>query len=195
MVVQRTINILKLQRLLSAFSSTTVTSELEFAKQCASLYHKALPLGANLVATDLQPADDLAVLAASALINAHHISLQNKDTPPATPEEAQALLLDTIALLEYTSLKSRWCYGSRFLLVRLYRLLGAPSLAYQNYNMANLKSIQHDTLSHNILSRASIFSLGSAGDLTLINECVESSQVYSVNSIDVSRLLSFYWMS
>jgi N-terminal acetyltransferase B complex non-catalytic subunit len=170
----------------SSSSSTTVSSEIEFAKQCATFYHAALPLGANLVATDLQPADDLAVLAACALINAHNLTLQNADTPPTTPEETQALLFDIITFLEYASLKSRWCHASRFLLVRLYRLLGASSLAYQNYNMANLKSIQHDTLSHNILSRASIFSLGSAGDLTLINECVESSQVYSVNSIDVS---------
>jgi N-terminal acetyltransferase B complex non-catalytic subunit len=56
----------------------------------------------------------------------------------------------------------------------------------QHYGLANLKSIQFDTLSHHVLSRAITFSLSCIGDLTLVNECVESCQIYSINGVDVS---------
>jgi N-terminal acetyltransferase B complex non-catalytic subunit len=153
------------------------------------LYHSALPLGKDLVSTDLQPADDLAILAATALLTAYHLATQDPST-----EATESYLLDTITLLEFASQKSRWAYPSRFLLVRLYRLLGAPSLSSQHYGMANLKSIQFDTLSHHILTRASTFSLGSVGDLSLVNECVESSQIYHVSGAEVSSMSLFAYV-
>lgn len=119
--------------------------------------------------------------------------LQNassESAPCAEGEEEKlsihAPLLDALVLLEQACLTSRWAYAPRFLLVRLYRLLAAPQLAHQHYSMSNLKSIQFDTLSHHVLSRASTFSLSSIGDLTLVNECVESSQIYTVSGVDVS---------
>lgn len=191
--VQQTINILKLQRLSSSSDATTIDSELQFAKHCLKLYIEALPLGKELVSTELQPADDLALLAASALLNAYYIQCQGQAPSEETPALAQdkfvALLLDALVVLEQGASKSRWAYPFRLLLVRLYRLLGAPALALQNFTMANLKGIQHDTLSHHVLSRASTFSLGSAGDLSLINECVESSQIYAIHGVDVSEQL------
>jgi hypothetical protein len=48
-----------------------------------------------------------------------------------------------------------------------------------------IKQIQHDTLSHLILSRATTFSLASNGDLTLATECLESTQIYVSNSQEV----------
>lgn len=49
----------------------------------------------------------------------------------------------------------------------------------------NVKQVQNDTLSHFILSRASLFSLSSMGDLTYSSECLESSQIYVANSQEV----------
>jgi N-terminal acetyltransferase B complex non-catalytic subunit len=147
------------------------------------------------VSTELQPADDLAVLAATALIHAHHLSVIEASKEGSTVESANTLhapLFDTLVLLEQTVTTSRWAYTPRLILTRLYRLLAAPSLAMQHYGLANLKSIQFDTLSHHVLSRASTFSLGCIGDLTLVNECVESSQIYSVNGVDVSVYSEFH---
>jgi N-terminal acetyltransferase B complex non-catalytic subunit len=49
----------------------------------------------------------------------------------------------------------------------------------------NVRHIQHDTLSHLVLSRASTFSLAATGDLTYSSECLESSQIYLSNSQEV----------
>lgn len=64
---------------------------------------------------------------------------------------------------------------------------GAPSLALDHYRTINVKQIQNDTLSHFILSRASLFSLSSTGDLTYSSECLESSQIYMNNSQEVGH--------
>lgn len=95
------------------------------------------------------------------------------------------------------------------MLVRLYRLLGkllssfllichtnlflsaaAPSLALDHYRTLNPRQMQTDTLSHLILSRAATFSLAAIGDLSMPNECLEASQIYTSNSSEVS--LGFY---
>jgi len=65
------------------------------------------------------------------------------------------------------------------------RFPGAPSLALEQYRALQVKQIQHDTLSHLILSRASTFSLAATGDLTLATECIESTQIYLSNSQEV----------
>jgi hypothetical protein len=52
-----------------------------------------------------------------------------------------------------------------------------------------IKQVQHDTLSHLILSRATTFSLASIGDLTLATECLESTQIYVSNSQEVCYFL------
>lgn len=62
---------------------------------------------------------------------------------------------------------------------------GAASSALEHYRGLNLKQIQHDTLSHLVLSRASTFSLIATGDLTYSTECGESSQIYVANSSEV----------
>lgn len=167
---------MKLQRLTSS-ATPTPASEQALAKKYLNLYLEALPLGEDLPETTLHPADDLAVLASEALISAFHSS-------PTAPNPLTDLL-NTLPILELAVSTSKYGYAARFLLLRMYRLLGAPSLAMTHYRQANLKGIQHDTLSHNILNRAADFSLGSSGDLTFINECIEASTLYSVNSSDV----------
>jgi hypothetical protein len=67
--------------------------------------------------------------------------------------------------------------------------LGAPALALEHYRIMQIKQVQHDTLSHLILSRATTFSLASVGDLTLATECLESTQIYVSNSQEVCSFL------
>jgi N-terminal acetyltransferase B complex non-catalytic subunit len=58
-------------------------------------------------------------------------------------------------------------------------------MALEHYRIMQIKQVQHDTLSHFILSRASTFSLAASGDLTFATECLESSQIYISNTQDV----------
>jgi len=64
-------------------------------------------------------------------------------------------------------------------------VVGAPSLALEHYRAMHVKQVQHETLSHFILSRASTFSLAATGDLTFATECLESTQIYLSNSQEV----------
>lgn len=48
-----------------------------------------------------------------------------------------------------------------------------------------MKQIQNDTLAHLIMTRATLFSLSSVGDLTYTSEALESSQIYISNSQEV----------
>jgi len=47
------------------------------------------------------------------------------------------------------------------------------------------EQIQADTLSHFIMDRASTFALTSNGDLTMLAEAVEASQIYLLNMTEV----------
>ncbi|RXW20882.1 hypothetical protein EST38_g4951 [Candolleomyces aberdarensis] len=60
---QKVINVHKLLRYGLAPSEVTVEAETELLKTYIQHYHEALPLGASLPATELQPADDFALLA------------------------------------------------------------------------------------------------------------------------------------
>lgn len=183
--------------------------ELSRAIQYLHAYLDALKFGTELPDTELQPADDLAILMGQVFVN------QWKTTGDT------AHLFNVVTVLEYASSKSKHSYQIRLLLVRIYRLLGtyrfsgamscctrilivpasgAPSLALEHYRAINIKQVQNDTLSHFILSRVSTFSLSSMGDLTYSSECLESSQIYMANSQEVNsnpnlyKLYHSYWI-
>lgn len=80
-------------------------------------YLQALPLGKHLPSTELQPADDLAILAANAFINLGYLT---------SDEE---YLLQACVILEFALVRSQQSFQSRLLLVRLYRLLGLLFIA------------------------------------------------------------------
>lgn len=63
--------------------------------------------------------------------------------------------------------------------------IGSPALAVEHYRGLDLKQMQHDTLSHLMLSRASVFALTATGDLTYSSECIEANQIYVSNSQEV----------
>ncbi|KDR81676.1 hypothetical protein GALMADRAFT_58678 [Galerina marginata CBS 339.88] len=168
--IRRLINSYKLTRYSLPESEITADKELDRVATYTRFYFEGLALGAGLPSTELQPADDLVLLAGNTYVNLWKL----------TGDDCH--LLDAVYLLEYALTKSKQSFLTRLILIRLYRLLGAPSLALEHYRIMQIKQVQHDTLSHLILSRASTFSLASIGDLTLTTECLESTQIYLSNS-------------
>lgn len=171
--LRRTININKIHRYLLSVDEVTIESESSFLALYINQYAQSLPLGKDLPTTELQPADDLALLAGSNFISLWKLTNDEK------------YLVDAVIFLEYALSKSINSFQTRLLLIRIYRLLGASSLAIEHYRALQVKQVQNDTLSHFILSRASNFSLASSGDLTLSSECLESAQIYLANSQEV----------
>lgn len=91
-----------------------ITAELESARveKYFKYYLEALPLGAHLPYTELQPADDLALLTGNALVNLW--TLTNRDVH----------LLNAAYLLEFGLSKSKQSFLMRLILIRIYRILG-----------------------------------------------------------------------
>ena len=75
-------------------------------------YFEALPLGKDLPKLELQPADDLAILAAQVYVNMFAL------------DDAVAHLHNAVVVLEFASKKSPQSYQIHLALVRIYRLLG-----------------------------------------------------------------------
>ncbi|KAJ3999153.1 actin cytoskeleton organization protein [Lentinula boryana] len=168
--VRRAINAHKLLRYNLSASELSVDAESSRATLYISQYLEGLPLGKTLPATELQHVDDLAILAGSAFVNIWKVSGDEK------------YLYKAAAVLEFALAKSKQAFQMRLMLIRIYRLLGAPSVALEHYRLLRVKQVQNDTLSHFVLSRCSTFSLAASGDLTFTSECLESSQIYVSNS-------------
>ncbi|KAE9409642.1 actin cytoskeleton organization protein [Gymnopus androsaceus JB14] len=168
--VRRVINSHKLSRYNLSPSQLTVEAESSNASLYIKQYLEGLPLGDELPSTELQHVDDLAILAGNVFVNIWKMT-----------GDVQYLYKAAV-LLEFALGKSKQAFQMRLMLIRIYRLLGAPSAALEHYRLLNVKQVQNDTLSHFILSRCSTFSLASSGDLTYSTECLEASQIYISNS-------------
>lgn len=113
--LQQTINALKLVRYNLTPEELTPELENARAKQYLDVYLAGLKLGADLPDTELQPADDLAILAGQTFVNLWKITSD------------VAYLYKAIALLDFALSKSKQSYLLRILLIRLYQLTGMPS--------------------------------------------------------------------
>jgi len=102
--------------------------------------------GSHLPLTEMQPSDDLALLAAHCLIAASSVS-----TSP------QSHLLSALSLLNFATKKSPKGYQLRILSIRIFKLLGCFGQALEHYNQVGIKALQFDTLSHLILERGEMF--------------------------------------
>lgn len=109
----RGINALKLLRY--NLPESEVTTELESARaaEYVQRYLEGLPFGQELPDTELQPADDLVILAGQAYVNLWKLT------------GSEDHLYAAVSILEYASIKSKQSYRIRLLLLRLYHLLGA----------------------------------------------------------------------
>ncbi|KAF7323044.1 Actin cytoskeleton organization protein [Mycena chlorophos] len=176
--LRKVINAHKLLRYTLPANELTADTELTRAEEYTKQYLRGLLLGANLPSTELQPADDLALLAASAFVNIWQLTHDEK------------YLYNAAVVLEFGLTKSKQAFQMRLLLVRIYRILGAPSAALEHYRVLQIKQVQHDTLSHFLLSRSSAFSLAGGGDLTYHTECFEASQIYLSNLQDTGEYIA-----
>ncbi|KAF9265486.1 actin cytoskeleton organization protein [Marasmius fiardii PR-910] len=168
--LRRYINAQKLIRHNLQNTQITPDEELSRAKLYIKHYLDALPLGQSLPSTELQPADDLAILAANTYVSLWKLT------------EKEQFLFNASVVLELGLTKSKQSFQMRLMLIRIYRLLAAPSLALEHYRQMRVKQVQNDTLSHFILSHSSVFSLAGTGDLTFSTECIEASQIYLTNT-------------
>ncbi|KAG6810186.1 hypothetical protein H0H92_012950 [Tricholoma furcatifolium] len=175
--LQRVINSHKLLRHTLTDSELNVEAETARVTIYVEQYLRGLELGKNLPATELQYADDLALLASNTLVNLWQLTSDERH------------LTSAVTLLEFAQTKSRQSFQFRLLLVRLYHLLGTPTLALEHYRAMGVKQVQNDTLSHFLLSRASTFSLAPVGDITWSSECLESTQIYLSNTQETTDFI------
>ncbi|GAA6061664.1 hypothetical protein JCM10212_000847 [Sporobolomyces blumeae] len=171
---RRSINALKIARYLSR--EENVGSELAKADDFAARYFAALPLGQDLPPTELQPADDFALLAGQALVSAYHMSRD------------RAHLERAAALLDHALRKSRYKYQIRIVLINILRLLGAPSLSLAHYRTFGVKNVQYDTLSHLVVHRAATFALEASKDAGVFDEMQRTIQWYGLGSTEASQM-------
>jgi N-terminal acetyltransferase B complex non-catalytic subunit len=89
-----------------------MSGESDRATLYTQQYLEGLKLGASLPMTELQPADDLAILAGNVFVSLWKMSSDEK------------YLYNAVALLEFALTKSKQSFQTRLMLIRIYRLLG-----------------------------------------------------------------------
>lgn len=122
--------------------------ELTRGHRLAKAYFSALHYGKDNLPTDLQPADDLAFLAAQCYLGAYTVS------SASVLEQAKHLEL-AIGILEFAVRRSKYRFQIRILLIQLYQLAGAPDLAMKHWEELKPRQIQLDSLGFWQLQRAS----------------------------------------
>ena len=110
--LQRLINVRKLERYILLDLEITVESETARGLKYLEEYLEGLALGGDLPATELQPADDLVLLAANAFVMVW------------TLNHSEDALYQAVTILEYGLSKSRMSFQMRIMLLRIYRILG-----------------------------------------------------------------------
>lgn len=176
------ISIAKITRTIQPPSSLTEESEAALAASLLKQYLDGLSVGSALPETEMQPADDLALLSTQALLSAYRLS-----------HYRPCYLLQSISLLEFALTKSPKGYQLRMLLIRSYVLAGAYDRAVIHYNLLKLKSVQSDTLSHLISDRCSAFSSNTADEslYKLSVRTLSASQgIYEENSTSIPEMIS-----
>jgi N-terminal acetyltransferase B complex non-catalytic subunit len=172
-------------------TATSTSSEEEvipklndFITSSLKIYVGALPLGSALLDTDNQYGDDAALLSIMGLVRLH--LLHSSITSSSTSITAQAPLYQALIILEAVVSKSKHNYQALLLLVRLYLLLGAASLAVEVYPRLNIKQIQNDTLSHFLLTRISTILPAEKKVEAILND---AGRIYESSSSQTPNML------
>ena len=110
--MQRRINVNKLSRYNLPESALSPEMEMQKALLYVQEYLQGLPCGKELPKSELQPADDLATLAAHAFVSVWTVTRDEKH------------LINAAAVLEFGLTKSVHAFQMRLMLVQIYRLLG-----------------------------------------------------------------------
>jgi N-terminal acetyltransferase B complex non-catalytic subunit len=159
------LNRAKLSRLCGKYSAETL-SDVALAARYTRAYAAALPLGADLPATEMQPADDFALLAAQTMLS-----------QPLT----------AVALLGFALQKSPKGYRLRLLRSRLLARLGATSLSRDEAGRIGIKGVQWDTLGWIVSERRAHAAIG---DEQRANKLArEAENLYKENEREVRAAL------
>lgn len=123
----------------------------DFARRCVQWFQasRRTDLEEDSPSTiETQPSDDFCLLAVMSLMRVNG----GGPDPSRCPT---AVLIQAAGILEHLRLKSPHNYEGLLLLVRLYLLLGAGSLALKTFTYLSAKQIQYDTVAHNLFTRIS----------------------------------------
>lgn len=135
----------------------------------------------HMKATDMHPGDDAVIMVAMALIKLGGFPSQIKELFPTENGEVDRSfakkhsyirLVQAAAILEFAHSKSPANPQVLLLLVRLYSVLGAGSLAMRAYTKLNLKQIQSETLGYVLLDRISTLHPHPCSDIMIGDEPV-----------------------
>jgi N-terminal acetyltransferase B complex non-catalytic subunit len=208
------INVEKVKRYLAIDVAPDEANETREGMRYAAAYFTALPLGKGLPETDLQPADDLALLAVNAYMRAWKLSrafIKARPQPAFQPNAQVAPRIwkrpssswsspcgeagsNSRCASSSSASTSCWVRKPRAIMqLADTRSLGAPKLALMHYEVLEPKQIQHDTLSHILLTRASAFSLAAIGDATMLSQVASSVRWYRAGEAEAADACVRTW--
>lgn len=147
------INALKVEycfRLASDERNISRQKVLDFVSRCLRAYRETgrPKQSKSSSAIESQPSDDLLVLASMCLVRFSGLWADGNE------ENARDMtLIRAAAILERLLLDSPHNYQALLLLVRIYVLLGAGSLALSTFSKLSVKNMQFETVAHNLLTR------------------------------------------
>lgn len=147
------INALKLEYCLRLFYDNSPSRDKveDFISRCLQAYWQAeRPKRDEPSTIENRPSDDLCLLAVMALIRISdnwQRSQQNKSP--------SSVLIRAAGILERFLQDSPHNYQALLLLVRLYLLLGAGSIALKTFSKLSVKQMQYETVAHNLFTRLS----------------------------------------
>ncbi|WWC88996.1 uncharacterized protein L201_003913 [Kwoniella dendrophila CBS 6074] len=146
---------------------------LEEVKEYWELYLSGLQYGKNLPKTDIRPTDQIGLTTVNLLIELWSNDKANYD-----------ILSKAIICLEKIVKDSPACAHAHYLLIRLYRLIGAPSLVSSHLSTLKLSEIQLDNLLHVFSERGSAESLLGNNQETWNDHLKKSGDMYQRTAID-----------
>ncbi|KAF4985746.1 hypothetical protein F66182_16899, partial [Fusarium sp. NRRL 66182] len=173
------INAYKLEYCFKIFAdpSTSKKRAEDFVSRCLKMYRAMKKEESTEKTIENQPRDDLGLLAVMCLIKLDEQSKQRK-TPSAE-------LIRSAAILEHLCQNSPHNYQILLLLVRVYLLLGAGSIAMKTFSKLSVKQIQNETVAHNLYTRlATIHPLGAPP--------IEAEFKDFIPEVALSQAISFY---
>jgi N-terminal acetyltransferase B complex non-catalytic subunit len=173
------INAYKLDYCFKVFSDPSVSKKRteDLVSRCLKMYRAMKKEESTEKTIENQPRDDLGLLAVMGLIRLNEQSNQEK-TPSAE-------LIRSAAILEHLCQNSPHNYQILLLLVRVYCLLGAGSIAMKTFSKLSVKQIQNETVAHNLYTRlATIHPLGAPP--------IEAEFKDFIPEVALSQAISFY---
>ncbi|WWC69868.1 uncharacterized protein I206_103811 [Kwoniella pini CBS 10737] len=155
------------------FKSSDWTFETQAINVYWQLYLSGLQYGKNLPKTDVNPANQIGLITVSLLME-----LWSKD------KSKSDLIVKSIMYLEYIVKNSPACAHARYLLIRLYRLIGASSLIAPHLTSLKISEIQLDNLLHVFTERGAAESIYSNNQEIWTDHMKKSGEMYQRTSID-----------